>query len=324
MQLENAYVEKFGNPPERHSFRDPYVLAELRRQYPNLPLSQWQLQASQAAFYFPRIEDNRKIFFGGNQAWFPRKAQQAAGCGPVAAANTVACLLACQHKTALAINFEHNIPYSAYTAWMQHSYDVMGTLEIPLWHLVVENMQKKPLLPPSLGRAAGGYERGLLRLALQNNLPLTTHRLPTPYAQRSQALAFIRTGLATGCPVTLLTTQNRHPLSVYWGAYTAAPKPQPKGMKAHFVTIVGIRPGNNGPELLASSWGHICAINFNALHASWQSPLALGSEMLWFSPTVSQAQTRKDIAGSYLAAPKNAIQTSAGLVFGPRKKQKRQ
>lgn len=328
MELEEVFLQVVGRKPTPQEIRDPYWLAELRRACPALSLTGLQRENSQVMLYFPAIQEKGAAYFGGNQSWFERKAQRLAGCGSVAAANILACLAAqnpeVAQKLGLEFTAEKQISKNDFLRFMQQAYDAIGTFEVPIWNNLAENSPKeKHLVPLSFGRGGAGVENGILRFAQSKGVLLKSHQLVTSYAGYLQGLKFIQSGLVAGSPVCMLATQNRHPMAIYNQGYKLPPAPMPNGSKSHFVCITGVRFNKlNQPELLVSSWGKICVIPYGQLHKSWQSPKAVGSQMVYFTPATNAADTYRRRKMAYMALPRSVFQTVAGFysTLGRKKK----
>ena len=319
MNLQDARLRHCKQETAAQALSDPYRVAVSLWKGELLDLTAAQKKQIAVIRYFPRIaEAGRADWFGGDQNWFKRKTQRYASCGPVAAANTLACFSAQvpAMASALGLSFlpDGRIDKAHYLAFMEQIYKTVGTMEVPVWRNLVEKYPKeKPFIPPSLGRECSGFERGVLQHAAKHGVWLCAHHLLTSYVGKAEAMAFIQKGLQGGSPVTLLTLQNRHPLSVYWSGYEMPPKATEKGMSRHFVSVVGIRTKSPGEtELLVSSWGRICAIDFAALYKSWQSPRAFGSALMYFTKSANERLTLRQILSAYGMIPESLVKTASG------------
>lgn len=324
ISYEQAFAAQYGRPPRAAERLDPYWIGEVRRGTPEFVPTKAQQRLSEVTAFFPRIAAPQGgTWFGGDQGWYARKAQRHAGCGPVSAVNTLACLAARQPEVAEALNLpflpDGNFKQRDFEVFMENVYRAVGTFEVPLVRTVAEKSAKgKTLIPPSLGREGSGVESALLRYAAKRGVNLCAHRFSTSYAGKKEALAFIRAGIAQGSPVTLLTLWNRHPLLVYWAGYGQPPKAQPKGMAKHFVSLVGVAQGAGGkPEILASSWGRVCRIDYDSLYQSWQSPKAFGTGMWYYTPTSDPEITKRQMLSAYGAVPVSLAKTMAGMIKTP-------
>ncbi|MFV0412001.1 MAG: hypothetical protein ACK5L3_01870, partial [Oscillospiraceae bacterium] len=143
-----------------NNIQDPYKLAQLRWQGKEGGLTAKEKKNSQVIASFPAILAGpgraEPPVFGGNQAWYNSKTQRQAGCGPVAAANTLGCLVAQNEKwgiaTGISAYYHGRIPQHWYLQFMEKAYKVVGTLEIPIWKDIVEKSDKNFPVPASLGR----------------------------------------------------------------------------------------------------------------------------------------------------------------------------
>lgn len=321
MDIKIAYGQTFGHPGTPAERRDPFRIAQLRRACPALQCSDTLRRASDVLLHFPRIAAEGQTFFGGNQGWYGRKTQRMAGCGPVAGANIAACMAAQNAKVAeaLGVRFapDGRLAKANYLQLMQEVYRVMGTLEIPLVNLLADRIDApKRGLISSFGQQAAGFALGVLRHAKKHGVYLQYTAEPAAWLCYNTGLQFIKNALAAGAPVALLTTFNRHPMQVYWQGYSAPPTPVERGMARHFVTLTGVRyePCANCPQLLASSWGRVCVIDYASLHKSWQSPKAFGAALLYFEKSAGPAETNRQIIAAHTLLAKLAAGTMGGAV----------
>lgn len=321
MTIQEAFEKVFLRAPTQAELEDPYFLAELRRACPEMEFTAIQQKASKVLAAFPQIIKDGTVYFGGDQGWFARKTQRLAACGPVAAANILACLAAQKPMLAkhLPLGFEpeKQIEQQNYLAFMQSVYDTIGTFEVPIWNAIAEKSDRTQfVIPPSFGREAAGFESGMLRYAKKYGVLLQAHRFINAYGGYRQGLYFIQKGLAAGCPVALLSTKSKHPMQVYAKGYGGPLTAVNNGVGSHFATIVGLRrnASNRKMELLASSWGKLCVIDYASLYNSWQSPLAVGSQMAYFTTTRDTELTKRQIITAYTAVPKSLVKSVAGLL----------
>ncbi len=238
-------------------------------------------------------------FYGGDQAWFESNTRAYAGCGPVAAANLLLCLTG-KHPDLNKKNFvlllsNHK---EAFLDLMNDIYKTMGTLEVPVLNVIYDRCSRDNLffkkVAPNNGRSIWGFTKGVLRYAKNLGINLHSHTLPTAFCSYESGLRFIQSGLEQSGSVVLLTSFNRHPLTLFSGGCGELTKPYElkKGMKNHFATITGFSDGNT---LLLSTWGRISAVNYDSLYSSWQSRKAFDSALFYFTPAASADITDQDI-----------------------------
>lgn len=333
LNIGEAFEKCLHKPPTETERKDPYWIAWLRRKEKAVELTLKERQKSEVLAYFPLIRKKEEAytqFWGGAQSWYPRVTQRQAGCSAVAAANILA-TAAAQHKEIaekLSLHFlqDGRIDQNEFIKLMEQCYRRIGTFEVPVWNKVADRNEKdKTFVPASFGQQAAGFVLGTLKLAKQKGIYLSYDALPAAYLGYKQGLQFIRENLGAGHPVALLTTWNRHPLEIHWTGYSRAATPLKKGMKSHFVTVVGIRStGLHGaPELLVSSWGKIGSVPYDKLYKSWQSPLAMGAGLFSFS-IAGKSESEKAIIKAYTLLPQMMAKTVTGTLLLPFNKSSRQ
>lgn len=241
-------------------------------------------------------------YYGGNQSWFTSNTRARAGCGPVSGANVL--LVLCKRNPEIAsrlcvtIQSDGQISKDDYMNFLDAVYQTMGTWEIPILRKIYDRCKRDNLffkkVSPNNGRSICGYLRGVLRFAGENDVYLQSHAFPTAHCDPEQGLEFIRDGLSSAGAVGMLTSYNRHPLTLFHGEYQSIAEPYQARdpMQNHFVTITGITADG---QLYVSTWGRIARIDYAALAASWNSSRALDSALIYFTSGVSETETKRCI-----------------------------
>ncbi len=248
---------------------------------------------------------------GGSQAWYFSYTAQYSGCGAVAAAGLLAQLALTNPVYAAALGLTPpaggHFSQAVYLPFQEEVYRTMGSRALPLlsnwanrrWQSA-QSMEasKNPRLqargkrmqtgvwanlPVALGHTAGSFCKGLLRYAGQKGLLLKPQRLNPAFSPYEPGLNFIRQGLALGLPVVVRSQFNAVPVQFCKLGFIAEGPPCQSRIP-HFFTLVGLRRQNGQTQLLASNYGRPALLPYNQLHKSWQSPLALGSALLYFTP----------------------------------------
>ncbi|MFT3985443.1 MAG: hypothetical protein QM697_16185 [Lachnospiraceae bacterium] len=249
------------------------------------------------------ISDSKsgEFFYGGNQAWFESNTRAYAGCGPVAAANLLLCL-AGKYPHFMKKKLISLPPYNKnkFIDLMNDIYTTMGTLEVPVLKTIYDRCRRDhPFfrkVAPNNGRSISGFTKGVLHYTENLGIFLHAHTLPTAFCSYETGLHFIEEGLAQSGAVVLLTSFNRHPLTLFGGDCGEIKNPyeSKSGMKNHFATITGIlNDGSN--TLLLSTWGRIAAVHYADLYSAWQSRKAIDSALFYFTPADSPDITELDI-----------------------------
>ncbi|MFV0352796.1 MAG: hypothetical protein ACK5JF_10915 [Oscillospiraceae bacterium] len=319
IDFELAFFETYKRQPTVLEKHNPVKLSAVRMCVPTVQLDEMQKQESEALVRFPRIYDaNGHLYYGGDQQWYPRKTQQMGGCGPVAAVNTLAAYSVGKHAVLKAFNLppmvDGKIKKDDYITLMQDVYKAMGTMELPIANIAADALHKKGKTVPawltaSFGQQAAGFVYGTLKYALQRGIYLSYRAFPLAYANKEEALRFIKQSLATGCPVTMLTGWNRHPLRMYKNGPERPPVALEKGVASHFVNIVGVQAFGDSIHILVSTWGQLGIIPYNALYKSWQSPKAAGACLFAFWGSKSKELTKKQMHTAYVLLPKLVLST---------------
>lgn len=241
-------------------------------------------------------------YYGGNQSWFTSNTRARAGCGPVSGANVL--LVLCKRNPEIAsclhvtIQSDGQISKNDYMNFLDAVYQTMGTWEIPILRKIYDRCKRDNLffkkVSPNNGRSICGYLRGVLRFARERGVCLQSHAFPTAHCDPEQGLEFIRDGLSSAGAVGMLTSYNRHPLTLFHGEYQSIAEPYQTRdpMQNHFVTITGITADG---QLYVSTWGRIARIDYAALAASWNSSRALDSALMYFTFAESETQTKQSI-----------------------------
>lgn len=255
-----------------------------------------------AADFIKVVDAYGHMYYGGNQSWFESNTRARAGCGPVSGANILLMLARDHQELAHGLNVKMDpdgqITKDEYMKFLNAVYDVMGTWEIPVLRKIYDRCKRDNAffqkISPNNGRSICGYLRGVLRFAIEHGLYLQGHTFPAAHNDPKKGYQFIQEGLRQAGAVALLTSYNKHSLTLFRGEYPCTEKPyQTKDpMQNHFVTITGITPDK---KLYVSTWGRIALIEYSELAASWNSRKALDSALMYFTVTDSEIQTKQSI-----------------------------
>ncbi len=270
-------------------------------------------------------EDTGTRYYGGNQAWFPRNTQTYAGCGVVASANAMRALL-CKYpkcyeeaESLLKLLGSVIITKAEYISVISDMYKRMFIAEVPLANFIYDKREldygKKLFkhIPPSLGMSASSVVRGLLRYAKNNGVLLHDVYLSALFVEYEKGLDFIKQGLERCGAVVLLTSFNRHPLTLYRGkAGDIRDAVSMTDMRTHFATITDVFEKDGEPVIKLSTWGRVATIPYKKLHESWQKRRAYVSALFYFVPERSRAMYRADMRKTASFTPVSAIQTVIG------------
>ncbi len=266
--------------------------------------------SNRTAYLCPRIVnvENNLVYYGGDQSWFSRNTAYRGGCGPVCGANilTVYADQNPQYQSMLGITIDdrHFIPQDLYLQLLQDIYKSMHIMEIPILNKIYDNLSRHnkvfKKIPPSLGTNIMGFTSSLLRFANTRGINLQFKSRNCMFCGYTRGLTFIKLALSNGYPVVLLTTNNRFPFISYDRPYMTEGKTYK--MARHFVTITALKetPDAKSPELIITSWGKTGSISYEALYRSWQSPLALGSSMVYFTAAKNAKVTKRNIIKAFL------------------------
>ncbi|HOO27491.1 MAG TPA: hypothetical protein PLU43_03430 [Lachnospiraceae bacterium] len=256
------------------------------------------------------------ISYGGNQAWFTGNTQAYAGCGPVAAVNMLLCLMQKYPEPIKELLAKAGLSASSSNSFcppflkddilhlMNEIYLTMGTLEIPVLNRLYDRSDRKnPLfkvLSPNHGRSIPGFCRGILKYAGNHGIFLHADVLPTAFCPYETGLRFIKEGLEKSGSVVLLTSFNRHPLTLFkeTSEGTMVPYEHKGGMCCHFAVITDIM-AETAPVLKLSTWGKAAAVEYRLLAASWQSRRAFDSALFYFTPAKTSDITAQDMKQAY-------------------------
>ncbi len=248
------------------------------------------------------VDEAGHAYYGGNQSWFAGNTRARAGCGPVSGANVLLMLARRDPEIAAGLHVDiaadGTMTKESYMHFLNEVYITMGTWEIPILRRIYDKCKRdNPFfkkVSPNNGRSICGYLRGVLRFAKKRGVYLQSHALPTAFCDPDEGLRFITEGLEAAGAVAMLTSYNKHPLTLFYGEYdsTEGAYQTKDPMQNHFVTITGITPTN---QLYVSTWGRIAMIDYAALSASWNSRRALDSALMYFDPAATTAQTHQCI-----------------------------
>ncbi|MCR4655108.1 MAG: hypothetical protein K5770_02595 [Lachnospiraceae bacterium] len=271
-------------------------------------------------------------YYGGDQAWFERGSQNFAGCGVVASANALRALL-CKYPGAykqaegkLKLLGNVVLTRDEYTSVIKELYSKMLVAELPVVSQIYDR-RKMPygskllkVIPPSFGMSASSVVRGVLKYARKHGVLLHDAYLPALYTDYDRGLDFIRKGLFESGAVILMTSFNKHSLTLYRGkAGETKDIAATSFMKSHFATITDILYDDGEPVIKLSTWGRVATIPYKQLHESWQKRRAYVSSLIYFIPERSKARYRADMRKSASFTPVAAIKTVAGpfsRIFG--------
>ena len=219
-----------------------------------------------------------RLSYGGHQAWYAERSARMAGCGSVAAANALAVLAKSDREAASALPLaggpDGRYERTGYLAFMESIYTLMGS---------GFNFQKP------VGITISRYVRSVLSYGLSRGLYLIPHILLTPYRKADEAEAFLREALLNGQAITLAMSWNRI-VALFDDDFG----PKAETIKNHYMTVSGLEELPDGDiDLLISTWGRKGRIRFNDLVASWQSPRAVDTALIWFERGASEKDTKK-------------------------------
>jgi len=241
----------------------------------------------------PLIKNNRnQLSYGGHQAWYSDRPARQAGCGSVAAANQLAVLAAADRGTAerLDLHREPDGHYSqqAYLSYMEGIYRRMGCgLKL-----------NKPV-----GITISRFVRSILRYADERGLSVTPHVLLTPYVSYEEARAFLQEAFSLGQAVTLALSWNQVTI-----LFPDEKKPQTRLIKNHYLTISGMSDESDEDSLLTvSTWGRRGIIRLRELAASWQSPRAVDTALIYFTSGEETGSSRNDRRAARCLVLKSAM-----------------
>lgn len=275
------------------------------------------------AAFIKVIDEDGKTYYGGNQAWFESNTRARAGCGPVSGANVLLMLARNSHEIAnkLNITFENDgsITKSNYVAFMNDVYATMKTWEVPILRKIYDRCKRDnkffQKVSANNGRSICGYLRGVLKYAKKHGVYLESHALPTAFCSDELGFEFIKEGLKSAEAVCLLTSYNKHSLTLFRGEYdcvNSAYQAQEK-MHNHFVTITNYErytqkvnptstcnsssacnldsPKTDVIKISVSTWGRIAQIDYHELATTWQSRKAVDSALMYFTIAESPEMT---------------------------------
>ncbi len=262
-----------------------------------------------SAYLCPRIigVESRYIYYGGDQAWYPRNTAYKGGCAPVCASNILAVLVdkfkQFQENFQLHIDDEHFVSQDEYLALMQKLYKFMHLREVPVLNAIYDGTSRSnklfSYLPTNLGTDISAFTRNVIKYALKHDVYLQYRSLSTPYCGYIRGLTFIKMALANGYPIALTITNRKVYCNLMDRPYMQTGSP--RKIKKHFVTITDIKESSDSgsPILTITTWGKTGTIAYTDLYKSWQSPLAFGSAMVYFTPTKSIHATKRALIQSY-------------------------
>ena len=270
-------------------------------------------------------EDTGAKYYGGDQAWFERNTMTFAGCGVVAAANTMRALL-CKYpkvyETAAGqLKSLGNviITKAEYISIINDMYKKMFVAELPLANKLYDSREVAygsklfKHIPPSFGMSASSVVRGLLRYAKKNGVLIHDVYLSASYIDYDTGLDFIKQGLTKNGAVILLTSFNKHPLTLYRGkAGDTSQSVSVSSMRTHFATITDIIYEQDEPVIKISTWGRVATISYQKLHETWQKRRAYVSALIYFVPERSKAMYRADMRKASSFIPVSTVQSIIG------------
>ncbi len=266
-------------------------------------------------------------YYGGDQAWFERGSQSFAGCGVVASANALRALL-CKYPKAyeqaegkLKLLGNVVLTKEEYISVIKELYSKMLVAEIPVVSQIYDR-RKMPygskmlkFIPPSFGMSASSVARGVLKYAKKHGVLLHDAYMSALYADYDKGLDFIRKGLSESGAVILMTSFNKHSLTLYKGkAGETKDIAGDSFMKSHFATITDIQYDKDEPVIKLSTWGRVATISYKQLYVSWQKRRAYVSSLIYFIPEKSMARYRADMRRSAGFTSVAALKTVAGPV----------
>ncbi|WP_160671454.1 hypothetical protein [Clostridium sp. C8-1-8] len=180
------------------------------------------------------IYDSETIHYGGNQYWFPKKAHQLSGCGPVAAANITAYL-----SKLAPDKFNNLYPYK----------DIINKKDF------VEHMieVRKYVIPGMFGlTSVEQFSENVLSFSQSRGVSLVPHILDEQ-ATMDNAIDFIYEALNLKLPIAILIL--KHPVK------------ELEDYTWHWMTITNllINPNNNKHYISVSTYGEFHQIDLDLL-----------------------------------------------------------
>ncbi len=254
-----------------------------------------------SAYLCPRIvsAEQEKVYYGGDQAWFPRNSAFKGGCGPICGANV---LIAYADKNSkfqenldISITDKHLISQEDYLRMMKDIYKTMLPLEVPITSQIYDKCSRTNkifrYIPATFGVTMPHFALGVLKYAASKDIFLQYRSFSAMFSSYTRGLTFIKLALANGYPVVLLTTNNKFPFITYDRPYMSTGTTHK--MAHHFVTITDIKDNvtTKEPELTITTWGKTGTIAYKDLYRSWNSIRAFGATMLYFTPAKNKRIT---------------------------------
>ena len=271
-------------------------------------------------------------YYGGDQGWYSSNTRAMAGCGSVAAANSLRALCRRDKKAYHAVRSNKRMPLEVRRALLSPKcdkedflmlmtgiYETMRSFEIFPLNMIYDRCHRNAkffkYVKANTGRGSIGFISGVLRFAKKIGLILKCDSLSTAFCDKKTALDFIREGINKTGSVVILTSYNKHSLKTYPASAMTRMSPDMQApfvpsssygtacMKCHFATITGI----NGDDLIISTWGRVATADVDELIASWHSIKAWESTLFYFSPC-DRVTGRRSILTSWVPFVKGILQ----------------
>lgn len=257
----------------------------------------------------PRIinVEKKHVYYGGDQAWFPRNTAYKGGCGPVCAANILTVYAdknpELQKKLNITIDDKHFISQDDYLMLLEKIYKSMHILEVPILNNIYDSAARSNFIfkhiPCTFGTGITNFTHSVLRYAAKQDIFLQYRSMTNLYCNYTRGLTFIKLALANGYPVILFTTNSPVKFTLYERPYFQSGSS--KKIFRHFVTITKIQELTNGQdhELYVTTWGKTGVISYNELYKTWQKIPAFGSTLLYFIPSKTPKASKRAILRSF-------------------------
>lgn len=181
------------------------------------------------------IYDSKKEYYGGSQDWFPKKAHQLSGCGPVAAANITAYL-----SQTFSDKFKTLYPFQGIinkNDFVNHMIEV-----------------RKFVIPGMFGlTSVQQFADNTLSFAKEKGVSLVPHILEDDTISMKEAINFITLPLSQKLPVAILILTH--------------PAKELEDYTWHWMTITHLRidSTDNTYYITVSSYGERHELNFDLL-----------------------------------------------------------
>ncbi len=211
-------------------------------------------------------QEGNDVYYGGSQQWLQTQNGQYGGCGTVTGANILA-YLGMTQKNLRPLYAYPDLKWTHYNRHLEEVYQMIKPISLEkVYHRLPAWFQKK--MVPSLGiPGIDFFSKRMCRFAAKRGRslrPVWLDKKGRPayntnlHLSMTRAVAYIKQGLDSGCPVAMLNGLNPRLRKIQYLRFGQKTLLAAGNFQRHWVTITGlyIDEVSGDIHIEVASWGH--------------------------------------------------------------------